>query len=86
MATIDCRWDVPTPADSQWNAFNEARRLAAQLPNDWKVICALGPFAPVVIQDGDGKVVGRLSGIEFNRWDLLAAFLGEVVPVLPKSV
>jgi hypothetical protein len=87
MATIDCRWDVPTPVNwEDWDDWSEAKRLAAQLPADWKVNCALGGLAPVVIQDGDGNEVGRLSAIEFNRWDHLARFLREVVPELLKQL
>jgi hypothetical protein len=86
MATIDCRWDEPTPGTDDWNDWTEAKRLTAQLPTDWKVNVALGSPAPVVIQDASGGRMARVDSIEIGQYHGLALFLRRVVPELLKQL
>jgi len=87
MATIECRWEVPTPDGNRddWKEWKEARLQAERLPADWKVVVGLGAIASVVIIDGAGQECARLDSISFKSYTTLSAFLARAVPELLKQ-
>jgi hypothetical protein len=83
MATINCRWDEPASETDDWNDWIEAKRLAAQLPADWKVNCGLvsnSGFLPIRVEDAAGRTVQGLDNVQWgNHYRALVTFLRRLI-------